>query len=82
MSGLSLIQGNKVDPVVSLKGSILALNSWSNTQVVTTLPTGMPASTFHLTLTNTSGSSLNFDLTSAGVEAVVRPNREMERLWR
>jgi hypothetical protein len=50
-------------PTVQFNGAALTVDSFSNTQVVATLPATTPAGTFSLTVKNSQGSSSTFDLT-------------------
>lgn len=62
LSGSSFEPG-KAAPKVLFNGTVLTLISFSNTQVVATLPSGIAPGTFNLTLTNSSGNSIDFDMT-------------------
>lgn len=53
----------KTGPTVLFNGASLTVNSFSNTQIVATLPAGTLAGTFNLTVTNSAGNSSVFDLT-------------------
>lgn len=50
-------------PTVTFNGASLKIDSFTNTQVVATLPAGTPAGTFTLTVKNSEGQSGSFDLT-------------------
>jgi len=52
----------KTAPTVLFNGGLLALSSFSNTQIVAMLPAGLQPGTFNLTVSSSSGST-NFDLT-------------------
>lgn len=53
----------KTAPKVQFNGAALTIDSFSDTQIVATLPSTTTAGTFSLTVKNSQGSSLNFDLT-------------------
>jgi hypothetical protein len=53
----------KAKPTVAFNGSALAVATFSNTQVTATLPTGLTPGTFDLTVTNSQGNSVTFDMT-------------------
>jgi hypothetical protein len=53
----------KTAPTVKFNGIALHLDSFSNTQIVATLPAAAPIGTFRLTFTNSQGSSSYFDMT-------------------
>ena len=53
----------KAKPVVQFNGVALAVTAFSNTQVVATLPAGLAAGTFDLTVTNSQGNSVDFNMT-------------------
>lgn len=53
----------KTKPTVGFNGAALTVASFSNTQIVATLPKGLAAGTFDLTVTNSQGSSVDFNLT-------------------
>ncbi len=57
----------KVKPTMLFNGATLTVASFSNTQVVATLPTGITPGTFNLTLTNSAGNSVEFDMTYGAV---------------
>ena len=54
---------NKTKPTVAFNGSTLTVSTFSNTQVTATLPTGLASGTFDLTVTNSQGNSVNFNMT-------------------
>jgi hypothetical protein len=54
---------NKAKPTVAFNGSALTISTFSNTQVVATLPTGLTPGTFDLTVTNSQGNSVDFNMT-------------------
>jgi hypothetical protein len=54
---------NKTKPTVAFNGSALTISTFSNTQVVATLPTGLTPGTFDLTVTNSQGNSVDFNMT-------------------
>jgi hypothetical protein len=54
---------NKTKPTVAFNGSALTVSTFSNTQVTATLPTGLASGTFDLTVTNSQGNSVNFNMT-------------------
>jgi collagen triple helix repeat protein/IPT/TIG domain-containing protein len=53
----------KAKPTVAFNGSALTVATFSNTQVTATLPTGLTPGTFDLTVTNSQGNSVTFDMT-------------------
>jgi hypothetical protein len=61
LSGSNFEPG-KTGPAVLFNGAALTVTSFSNTQVVATLPSGLAPGTFDLTLTNSSGNSVVFDM--------------------
>jgi hypothetical protein len=50
-------------PTVTFNGASLKIDSFTNTQVVATLPANTPAGTFTVTVKNSEGQSGSFDLT-------------------
>ncbi|HEY6491384.1 MAG TPA: IPT/TIG domain-containing protein [Terracidiphilus sp.] len=54
---------NKTKPTVAFNGSALTVSTFSNTEVTATLPTGLAPGTFDLTVTNSEGNSVNFNMT-------------------
>jgi len=52
----------KTKPTVAFNGVALTVTTFSNTQVVATLPAGMTAGTFNLVLTNSQGSAVDFNM--------------------
>ncbi len=56
-------QPNKTKPTVAFNGSALTVSTFSNTQVTATLPTGLAPGTFDLTVANSQGNSVNFNMT-------------------
>jgi hypothetical protein len=65
----------KTAPAVKFNGIALTLDSFSNTQIVATLPAASPTGTFRLTVTNSHGNSSTFDLTygAAGPQGPAGP---------
>ena len=59
----SSFEPGKTAPTVLFNGQALTLTSFSNTQIVATLPSALPPGTFNLTVTNSSGNSVVFDMT-------------------
>jgi Collagen triple helix repeat (20 copies)/IPT/TIG domain len=57
----------KAKPTVLFNGAALTVTSFTNTQVVATLPTGLTPGTFNLTLTNSAGNSVEFDLSYGAI---------------
>jgi len=53
----------KAAPVVRLNGAALVLDSFTNAEIVATLPAKTPAGTYTLTVVNSEGGSTVFDLT-------------------
>jgi hypothetical protein len=53
----------KTAPVVRLNGAALVLDSFTNAEIVATLPAKTPAGTYTLTVVNSEGGSTVFDLT-------------------
>src|SRR5579863_7969548 len=66
LSGSNFEPG-KTAPTVLFNGTALTLASFSNTQVVATLPAGLAPGTFNLNLTNSSGNSIVFDMTYGAI---------------
>ena len=60
-------QPNKAKPTVSFNGVSLTVSSSSNTQVVATLPSGLTPGTFDLTVTNSGGNSVEFNMTYGAI---------------
>ena len=56
-------QPNKAQPTVAFNGSALTVSTFSNTQVTATLPAGLTPGTFDLTVTNSQGNSVDFNMT-------------------
>jgi hypothetical protein len=54
---------NKTKPTVAFNGSALTVSTFSNTQVTATLPAGLTPGTFDLTVTNSQGNSVAFNMT-------------------
>jgi hypothetical protein len=54
---------NKTKPTVAFNGAALTVLTFSNTQVTATLPSGLTPGTFDLTLTNSQGNSVDFNMT-------------------
>ncbi len=52
----------KAKPTVTFNGTALTVATFSNTQVVATLPTGMAPGTFNLVLTNSQGNAVDFNM--------------------
>ena len=57
----------KAKPTVLFNGAALTVTSFTNTQVVAMLPTGLTPGTFNLTLTNSAGNSVEFDLSYGAI---------------
>jgi hypothetical protein len=57
----------KTKPTVLFDGSALTLSSFSNTQIVAALPAGLAPGTFDLTVTNSSGNSVDFNMTYGAI---------------
>ncbi|HLY41273.1 MAG TPA: IPT/TIG domain-containing protein [Terracidiphilus sp.] len=55
-------QPAKAAPTLLFNGAALAVSSFSNTQIVATLPSSTAPGTFSLTVTNSSGNSTVFDM--------------------
>lgn len=60
-------QPAKAKPTVSFNGNALALSTYSNTQIVATLPAGLTPATFDVNVTNSQGNSDDFNLTYGAV---------------
>lgn len=60
-------QPGKAAPTVLFNGSGLTLTSFSSTQIVATLPSGLTPGTFDLTVTNSAGNSVVFDMTYGAI---------------
>jgi Collagen triple helix repeat (20 copies)/IPT/TIG domain len=58
----SNFEPGKDKPTVLFNGAALAVTSFSNTQIIAALPTGVTPGTFDLTVTNSSGNSVVFDI--------------------
>jgi hypothetical protein len=58
----SAFQPAKAKPTVLFDGTALTVTSSSNTQIIATLPTGVAPGTFDLTVTNSGGNSVIFDM--------------------
>jgi hypothetical protein len=58
----SNFEPGKDKPTVLFNGAALAVTSFSNTQIIAALPTGVTPGTFDLTVTNSSGNSVAFDI--------------------
>jgi hypothetical protein len=56
-------QPNKAKPTIAFNGSALTVSTFSNIQVTATLPTGLTPGTFNLTVTNSQGNSVDFNMT-------------------
>lgn len=54
-------------PALLFNGAAIAVSSFSDTQIVATLPAGIAAGTFNLTVTNSSGISTVFDMTYGAI---------------
>ncbi len=54
---------NKTKPTIAFNGSTLTVSTFSNTQVTATLPTGLTPGTLDLTVTNSQGNSVVFNMT-------------------
>jgi hypothetical protein len=63
----SNFEPGKAKPSVLFNGAALTVVSSTNTQVVATLPTGLTSGTFNLTLTNSNGNSVEFDVTYGAI---------------
>lgn len=63
----SNFEPSKTGPTVLFDGTALAVTSFSNSQVVATLPSGVSPGTFNLTVTNSSGNNVVFDLTYGAI---------------
>jgi hypothetical protein len=66
LTGTNLEPG-KAKPTVLFNGTSLTVTFFSNTQVVATLPTGLTPGTFNLTLTNSAGNSVEFDMSYGAI---------------
>jgi hypothetical protein len=53
----------KTKPTVSFNGIALTVSTFSNTQIVANLPAGLTPGTFDLTVTNSQGLSVDFNVT-------------------
>ena len=63
----SNFEPGKTKPTVLFNGAALTVTSFSNTQIVATLPAGSRPGTFNLTVTNSSGNSVEFDMTYGAI---------------
>jgi hypothetical protein len=59
----SNFEPSKTGPTVLFEGVAVTVTSFSNTQIVAALPAAITPGTFDLTVTNSSGNSVVFDLT-------------------
>ncbi|MGA9585283.1 MAG: IPT/TIG domain-containing protein [Terracidiphilus sp.] len=66
LTGTNFVPG-KPKPTILFNGAALAVVSATNTQVIATLPTGLTPGTFNLTLTNSAGNSVEFDMTYGAI---------------
>ena len=57
----------KTAPTLKFNGNAIAVSSFSNTQIVAKLPAGIPAGTFNLSITTSSGDCVQFDMTYGAV---------------
>lgn len=55
-------QPAKAKPTISFNGASLPVTTFSDTQVVATLPTGLTSGTFDLKVTNSQGNSVDFNM--------------------
>jgi len=53
----------KAKPTVTFNGTALTVSTFSNTQVVATLPASLTPGTFDLTVTNSQGNAVDFNMT-------------------
>ncbi len=60
-------QPAKAKPTVSFNGAASTVGTFSNTQIVATLPTGLTPGTFTLVITNSQGNSVTFDMTYGAI---------------
>ena len=58
---------SKTAPTLLFNGATVLVSSFSNTQIIATLPAGIPPGTFNLTITNSSASSTVFDMTYGAI---------------
>ena len=65
----------KAKPTVSFNGIALTVSTFSNTQIVATLPAAMVPGTFDLTVTNSQGNTVDFNMTygAAGPQGPAGP---------
>ena len=63
LTGSSFEPAKAGAPILRFNGSALTVTSYSDTQVVATLPQNVPPGTFNLSVTNSSGNSVVFDMT-------------------
>jgi hypothetical protein len=63
LTGTGFEPVDKTKPTVAFNGSALTVSTYSNTQVTATLPTGLTPGTFDLTVTNSQGNSVKFNMT-------------------
>ena len=66
LTGTNFVPG-KVKPAILFNGAALTVTSFSNTQIIATLPSGIAPGTFNLTLTNSAGNSVEFDMSYGAI---------------
>jgi IPT/TIG domain/Collagen triple helix repeat (20 copies) len=66
LSGSNFEPG-KTKPTVLFDGAALTVTSFSNTQIVATLPSAVTPGTFNLSVTNSSGNNVVFDMTYGAI---------------
>ena len=66
LTGTNFVPG-KAKPAVLFNGTALTVTSFSNTQIIATLPSGIAPGTFNLTLTNSAGNSVEFDMSYGAI---------------
>lgn len=53
----------RTKPIVTFNGVALTVSTFSNTQIVASLPVGLTPGTFDLTVTNSTGGTVDFNMT-------------------
>jgi Collagen triple helix repeat (20 copies)/IPT/TIG domain len=66
LTGSNFVPG-KAKPTVLFNGAALTVTSSTNTQIVATLPSGITPGTFNLMVTNSSGNSVDFDMSYGAI---------------
>ncbi len=67
LTGSNFEPGKAKQPTVLFNGTALTVASFSNTQIVATLPKSVTPGTFNLTVTNSAGNSVEFDMSYGAI---------------